>query len=180
MEETELFAPYGGELIDLLVDTDRIELLKNIAGKLTDITLTDRQMCDLELLATGAFSPLRGFMVQSEYASVLDRMQLQSGLVWPMPICLDVGDLSARTLEAGQSVALRDAEGFLLAVMHIEDIFSVDKEKEAERVYGTLDPSHPGVDHLMNACGDTLYRRPHRDDPPSPSFRFSAAEDVSG
>lgn len=155
MEETEPFTPYGGELIDLLVDTDRIELLKNIAGKLTDITLTDRHMCDLELLATGAFSPLRGFMVQSEYASVLDRMQLQNGLVWPLPICLDVGDLSARTLEAGQSVALRDAEGFLLAVMHIEDIFPADKEKEAERVYGTLDPSHPGVDHLMNACGDT-------------------------
>ncbi|EPR40016.1 MULTISPECIES: bifunctional sulfate adenylyltransferase/adenylylsulfate kinase [Desulfococcus] len=155
MDQMDAPAPYGGELVNLLVDDERIELLKKIAGKLTELTLTDRQMCDVELLATGAFSPLRGFMVQSEYASVLDRMQLQNGLVWPLPICLDVNDLAARTLEAGQSVALRDAEGFLLAVMHIEDIFPAEKEKEAEKIYGTRDPAHPGVDHLMNACGDT-------------------------
>jgi len=148
-------APYGGELVDLLVDDDRIELLKNIAGQLTDITLTERQMCDLELLATGAFSPLKGFMIQSEYASVLDRMQLQNNLLWPLPICLDVNDHLGQTLEAGQSVALRDSEGFLLAVMHIEDIFPADKEKEAEMVYGTRDTAHPGVDHLMHTGGAT-------------------------
>lgn len=155
MEDMELSAPYGGELVNLVVDEERNGLLKDIARKLTDITLTDRQMCDLELLATGALSPLRGFMVQSEYASVLDRMQLQNGLLWPLPICLDVNGLAGKGLEAGQSVALRDGEGFLLAVMHIEDIFAAEKEKEAEMVYGTRDPSHPGVDHLLNACGST-------------------------
>ncbi|WP_373500771.1 bifunctional sulfate adenylyltransferase/adenylylsulfate kinase [Desulfococcus sp.] len=155
MEEMDASAPHGGELVNLVADDERTGLLKDIARKLTDITLTDRQMCDLELLATGALSPLRGFMVQSEYASVLDRMRLQNGLLWPLPVCLDVNGLAARGLEAGQSVALRDAEGFLLAVMHIEDIFMAEKEKEAEMVYGTRDPSHPGVDHLMNACGDT-------------------------
>ena len=155
MEEMELSTPYGGELVNLVVDEERTELLKDIARKLTDITLTDRQMCDLELLATGALSPLRGFMVQSEYASVLDRMRLQNGLLWPLPICLDVNGLAGKGLEAGQSVALRDGEGFLLAVMHIEDIFAAEKEKEAEMVFGTRDPSHPGVDHLLNACGST-------------------------
>jgi sulfate adenylyltransferase len=111
-------------------------------------------MCDLELIATGAFSPLAGFMVNADYESVLNRMRLQDGTFWPMPICLDVSDLQAQRLEAGQSVALRDPEGFLLAVLHIEDIWEVEREKEARQVFGTLDERHPGVRHLFHATGD--------------------------
>jgi len=153
MNYDSFVVPHGGSLVNLLVDEGRAALLKEIALNLPDITLNDRQLCDLELLSTGAFSPLQGFMNRSDYESVLDRMRLQSNLLWPIPICLDVNELKARSLEAGQSVALRDAEGFLLAVMHIEDIWPADPEKEALKVYGTSSRSHPGTDYLFNRTG---------------------------
>jgi sulfate adenylyltransferase len=146
--------PHGSELVDLLVDEERARLLKEIALNLPDITLNERQMCDLELMATGAFSPLKGFMARSDYESVIDRMRLQNDILWPIPICLDVDELKARSLEAGQSVALRDPEGYLLAVMHIEDIWPIEREKEAQLVYGTLDQSHPGTDYLYTGTRD--------------------------
>ncbi|MGE0084819.1 MAG: bifunctional sulfate adenylyltransferase/adenylylsulfate kinase [Desulfococcaceae bacterium] len=148
--ETE---PYGGSLVNLLVDPERAGLLKDIAKNLPDITLSDRQMCDLELLATGAFSPLKGFMIRSDYESVLDRMRLQNDMVWPLPVCLDISTLRAANLEAGQSVALRDGEGFLLGIMHIEDIWQPDREKEAVRIYGTDSPAHPGAEYLLRKSG---------------------------
>jgi sulfate adenylyltransferase len=154
MNDTNGLTPHGGELIDLLVDEKRAQLLKEISLNLPDIILNERQMCDLELLACGAFSPLKGFMSRSDYESVLDRMRLQNKVLWPIPICLDVDELRARSLEAGQSVALRDPEGYLLAVMHITDIWPVEREKEAQLVYGTLDRSHPGTDYLFAAAGD--------------------------
>jgi sulfate adenylyltransferase len=144
---------HGGRLVNLVADDARAELLKNIVLNLPEIPLNDRQMCDLELLATGGFSPLTGFMVRSDYESVLDRMRLQDNSLWPLPICLDVSERKAASLEVGQSVALRDPEGFLLAVMHIEDIWPADREKEARLVYQTMDVSHPGVAYLLEKTG---------------------------
>jgi sulfate adenylyltransferase len=146
--------PHGGRLINLLVDAERADLLKDISLNLPDLTLSDRQLCDLELLATGAFSPLDGFMSRADYESVLDRMRLQDDTLMPIPICLDVKDLQAQQLEAGQSVALRDPEGYLLAILHIEDIWPVNREKEAQQVYGTRDRAHPGTHYLFNQAGD--------------------------
>jgi sulfate adenylyltransferase len=157
MKDINGVIPHGGELIDLRVDEERAHLLKEITLNLPDITLNERQMCDLELLAYGAFSPLKGFMTRSDYESVLDRMRLQNGVLWPIPICLDVSGLRARKFEAGQSVALRDPEGYLLAVMHIEDIWPVEREKEARLVYGTLDQSHPGTEYLFKTSGDYYF-----------------------
>ncbi len=154
MKRASKVESHGGSLVNLMVDEERAAVLKEIALNLPDITLSDRQLCDLELLATGAFSPLDGFMTRSDYESVLDRMRLQSGLLWPIPVCLSVSDTQARTLEAGQSVALRDSEGFLLAIIHMEDMWPVDREKEAMQVYGTTDRSHQGVEHLFNTEGD--------------------------
>jgi len=153
MTEENNTAPHGGSLVNLLVDDERAAILKDIVINLSDITLNDRQLCDLELLANGAFSPLTGFMTRSDYESVLDRMRLQNDSLWPIPICLDVSDLQAHNLEAGQSVALRDPEGFLLAVMHIEDIWKINPEKEAARVYGTKDKAHPGSNYLLTRAG---------------------------
>ncbi|MFP4307684.1 MAG: bifunctional sulfate adenylyltransferase/adenylylsulfate kinase [Desulfococcaceae bacterium] len=150
----DLAANSAAPLVDVRVEPERIPMFKEFANNLSEIALSERQMCDLELIATGAFSPLTGFMVNADYESVLNRMRLQNGSFWPMPICLDVSDLQARRLEAGQSVALRDPEGFLLAVLHIEDIWEVDREKEARQVFGTLDKGHPGVRHLFHATGD--------------------------
>ena len=146
--------PHGGKLVDLRVDENRSAVLKKIALNFPDISLNSRQLCDLELLATGVLSPLDGFMKRPDYESVLDRMRLQSDVLWPIPICLDIPGTLARTLEAGQSLALRDPEGFLLAILHIEDIWPVDREKEATFVYGTSDTEHPGVHYLFNTLGD--------------------------
>jgi len=131
-------APHGGKLVDLVADQERAALLKKIAFNLPDITLNERQSCDLEMLATGAFSPLTGFMKRSDYESVLDRMRLQNNTLWPIPICLDVGELKARRLEAG----------------HVEDIWKIDRKKEAAQVYGTLDRTHPGTEYLFKQTGD--------------------------
>ena len=145
---------HGGKYINLLVDADRSALLKKISLDLPSITLDERQLCDFELLSTGAFSPLDGFMTRSNYESVLDRMKLQDGTLWPMPVCLDISEPAARPLEAGQSVVIRDPEGFLLAIMHVQDIWKPDKQKEANLLFGTNDRSHPGVDHLLGSTGD--------------------------
>lgn len=154
MSHGDWVEPYGGELVDLRVNKDRQEVLKDLALNLPEVILNDRQMCDLELLGIGAFSPLRGFLTRADYESVLDRMRLQDGLLWPVPICLDVNRMQAESLEAGQSLALRDQEGFLLAVMHVEDIWPIDKERECHHVFGTLDKDHPGVQYIMGASGD--------------------------
>jgi len=154
MKNTETIEPHGGSLINLLVDEKRQTILKDVAFNLSDITLNDRQLCNLELLATGAFSPLKGFMTRTDYESVLDRMRLQNGDLWPIPICLDISETKAKSLEAGQSVALRDPEGFLLAIMEIEEIWAVEVEKEALQVFGTSDQGHPGVQQLYKKAGN--------------------------
>lgn len=154
MKNTSTVGYHGGSAIQLIVNEERATMLKNIALNLPDITLNDRQLCDLELLATGVFSPLDGFMTRPDYEAVLDRMRLQSGVLWPIPVCLSISDTKARTLEAGQSLALRDHEGFLLAIMHIEDMWSVNREKEALLVYGTTNTAHQGVQYLYNTEGD--------------------------
>lgn len=140
-------------IVNLLVDDAQHQVLKKLTSTLPDVILNERQICDFELLVTGVFSPLTGFMTRVDYESVLDRMRLSSGHLWPVPICLDIHDTLAGTLEAGQSVVLRDPEGFLLGVMTLEDIWPVDKDNEAMAVYGTRDPAHPGVDYLRSKCG---------------------------
>nr|MDJ0876677.1 adenylyltransferase [Desulfobacterales bacterium] len=94
-------------LVNLVADPERQKLLKDLSLNLPELSLNERQMCDLELLATGVFSPLDRFMNRSDYESVLDRMRLQDGALWPIPICLDITATQAQSLEAGQSVALR-------------------------------------------------------------------------
>ena len=146
--------PHGGELVSLMADEERAAVLKELSFSLPDVTLNERQMCDFELIANGAFSPLEGFMTRMDYEAVLDRMRLQSGIIFPLPICLDISEIQAKSLEPGQSVALRDPEGFLLAVMHIEDIWPVERDREAEMVYGTGNREHPGVNYLYTILQD--------------------------
>jgi sulfate adenylyltransferase len=143
--------PHGGEqLVDLLADEVRAEDLKQISGAFPAISLTQRQLCDLELLMNGAFTPLTGFMGQTAYASVLDSLSLPDGTLWPMPIVLDVAETLADKLAPGDTLALRDGEGFMPAVLHVEEIWRPDRRHEAQKVYGTTDPAHPGVRYLLN------------------------------
>lgn len=148
-----LIIPHGGELINLIVDEERRKVLKDLSLHIPSITLSARQLCDLELIMNGAFSPLRGFMTHPDYESVLDRIRLQEGTLWPIPICLDVTEVEASQLESGQSVAIRDPEGFMLAVIHVEEIWAIDKEREARAIYETTDTAHPGVDYLFHQTG---------------------------
>ena len=141
------------ELSNLLVTEEQHILLKDLSASMPDVILNDRQICDFELLTTGVFSPLKGFMKHGDYVSVLDHMRLETGELWPVPVCLDIPESLAIKLEIGQSVALRDPEGFLLGVINIEDIWPLDIEKEAMAVYNTLDKSHPGVNYLYNKSG---------------------------
>ena len=148
-----LIKPHGGELINLIVDEDRKNALKDLSLHIPSIMLSEHRLFDLELLMNGAFSPLTGFMTNPDYESVLDRMLLQDGTLWPIPICLDVTEVEASRLESGQSVAIRDPEGFMLAVMHVEEIWPIDKKREAQAIYGTMDITHPGVDYLFHQIG---------------------------
>ena len=107
--------------------------------------LSARQLCDLELLLSGAFSPLSGYLGREDYESVCDAMRLADGTLWPMPVTLDLPEDRADGLERGCPLALRDPEGVMLAVLHLEEVWKPDPQAEAERVYGTRNPAHPGV-----------------------------------
>jgi sulfate adenylyltransferase len=145
-----LIEPHGGTLRDLRVGPERAHELGEAARDLPSWTLTDRQLCDLELLATGAFSPLDGFMTRLEHEAVCADLRLPDGLLWPIPITLDVPEQLAVELEPGSQLALRDAEGVMLAVIHVADAWQPDREREAREVFGTTDPAHPGVGHLLD------------------------------
>ncbi|MGH8931143.1 MAG: bifunctional sulfate adenylyltransferase/adenylylsulfate kinase [Egibacteraceae bacterium] len=144
-----LIAPHGGELVDLLVDADRAAQLKAASVDWPSWDLTPRQLCDLELLCNGGFSPLRGFLGQADYESVCERMRLIDGTLWPIPITLDVPEELAQSLEPGSMLALRDPEGVMLAALHVEQRYCPDRHAEAQAVFGTTDVAHPGVAYLL-------------------------------
>ncbi|MCA1805929.1 MAG: sulfate adenylyltransferase [Xanthomonadaceae bacterium] len=147
--------PHGGRLVSRLVDADSAEHLKDESKDFPSLTLTQRQTCDLELLLNGAFSPLESFMDKAAYDGVLDNMRLPDGTLWPMPIVLDVPATFAAKLQPGLRIALRDAEGFMPAVLKVWDIWQPDKRREAEAVYGTTSDQHPGVRYLYEQVKDT-------------------------
>ncbi len=142
--------PHGGALKDLYLPEHKADEEKLVAKDYPSWDLTQRQTCDLDLLMNGAFSPLEGFLGREDYESVCDTMRLSSGVLWPMPITLDVSDALAESVEVGQTIALRDPEGVLLATMEVSDKWTPDLGSEAERVFGTRDDTHPAVDFLLH------------------------------
>lgn len=146
----DLIAPCGGELVDLFADADRVAELKEASLSMPSCDLSPRQQADLDLLMNGAYSPLRGFMVRADYERVLQEMRLADGTLWPLPITLDVGESLGDKLAPGQSLALRDLEGVLLAVLLIKEVWRPDRAAEAKALYGTSDPDNPRVDQLLS------------------------------
>ncbi|MFP7754520.1 bifunctional sulfate adenylyltransferase/adenylylsulfate kinase [Thermodesulfobacteriota bacterium B35] len=139
----------------LIVHFRRAEQLRADAVELASLDLNTRQLCDLESLLNRAFYPLSGYLNQEDYQAVLADMRLADGSVWPVPICLDVSERFAASLSPGQCIALNDQEGFLLALLTVEDVWRPDKRHEAEAVYGTADATlHPGVRYLYEQVGD--------------------------
>ena len=133
-----------------------IKVLQEEAVSLKNIVLSNRQVCDIELILNKAFNPLDGFMNKNDYENVLKNMRLANNSLWPIPITLDASYsfIKDNNLKANKKIALRDKEGFLIAIMTIKDIWKIDKEKEANYVYGTTNKSHPGVNYLFNKTQD--------------------------
>lgn len=150
----QITSPYGGTLNDLQVGPKRVAELKAAARDFTSLDLSPRQLCDLELLANGALSPLAGFLGRQDYESVCERMRLADGTLWPVPITLDVSVKFAASLVPGQMLALRDIEGTMIAALNVSEIWEPNKSIEAEALYGTSQPTHPEVEYLMHKTGD--------------------------
>lgn len=147
---TDTINAHGGQLLNLYVDSENLQAEKDKTQQGKSWDLSKRQLCDVELLLNGAFSPLDGFLTQKDYESVLSSMRLGDGTLWPMPITLDVSESFAKSIEIGEMIALRDAEGVLIANMTISDCWKADKLKEAEAVFSMTDISHPGVDYVLH------------------------------
>jgi len=146
---SELISPHGGTLKQLYLDGEARQRMREQARNYVGWNLTARQLCDLELLLNGGFSPLEGFMGQADYAAVLAGMRLADGTLWPMPITLDVDPAFADKLKLGDWIGLHDPEGVLIAVMRVDDRWQPDLGAEGEAVFGTRDEAHPGVAHLL-------------------------------
>ena len=129
---------------------NNLDLVPELYETEKPLDLTKRQICDIELLLNGSFSPLIGFMKQTDYSKVLEEMRLESGALWPMPITLDVTKKFSLKLAIGEEIALKDQEGTILAIMKITDKWTPNKVIEAKKVYGTTDINHPGVNYLLN------------------------------
>ncbi len=153
-----LIAPYGGRLVDLRVPAEEAPALRAAAGRLPSLQLSDRSVCDLELLASGAFSPLDRFMGRADYDRVVTEMRLASGSLFPIPITLPAEPDPA--LRVGADIALRDARNDLLAVMTIEEVYEWDWREVAARVLGTVDARHPLVAEMARWGRVQLAGRP--------------------
>jgi sulfate adenylyltransferase len=153
--ESSNIAPHGGHLVDRRTpDEHRKELVREALG-LPRIRLDARTLSDLQMIASGVFSPLEGFMLREDYESVVEDMRLSSGLAWSMPVTLSVEEDNARSLSEGSLVALVNGSGEPVATMFLRDRYIYDKEREAREVYRTTDQDHPGVDYLYRQ-GDVL------------------------
>ncbi|PKP70891.1 MAG: adenylyltransferase [Alphaproteobacteria bacterium HGW-Alphaproteobacteria-4] len=138
---------------ELYVSHESALKLKVEAGNLPSWDLTPRQTCDLELLMNGGFNPLKGFLGQADYESVVETMRLADGTLWPMPITLDVSEAFAAKIEPGQDIALRDQEGVILAILSVTDKWVPNKANEAAKVFGADDLAHPAVNYLHHQAG---------------------------
>jgi len=147
---TNLIAPHGGTLKDLYLSREDAVAAKQAAVDYPSWALTQRQLCDVKLLLNGGFSPLDGFLAEADYNGVVENMRLADGNLWPMPVMLDVTEQAAEAVGPGDQLALRDPEGWLVAVMTVESKWTPDRRHEAERVFGTTDEAHPGVFYLLN------------------------------
>jgi sulfate adenylyltransferase len=154
-----LIRPHGGELVDRTgerpVDLDALEI----------VTLTSREVSDLDMLASGALSPLEGFMGREDYESVVDSMRLASGLPWALPVCLAVDEAPA-----GDRVALAGADGRKLAVLEVAEVYEYDRDREAENCFRTADEAHPGVARLYAQKPRYLAGRVSVFERPEPTF----------
>lgn len=177
---SETISAHGGTLINRFVAADeRTETLTR-ARALPTLSITRRQISDLELIAIGAVSPLSGFLGPDDYKSVVHTMHLANGLPWSIPLTLSVDSAQADSLAEGQEVALTDETGEPLAILTVSSIYDYDKEVEAQNVYRTTEAAHPGVaalyaqgDKLVGGAVSVIQLPPHED---FPSYYLTPAQ----
>lgn len=148
-----MISPHGGVLKNQSLGTPALETWQDALPTMPSWYLTQRQLCDIELILNGGFSPLSGFMTHLDYKRVLTEMRLASDVLWPMPITLDVTKEFGAEAVLGEPIALRDHEGTLIGIMRVDDNWQPDKVEEAQAVFGTTDEAHPGVRYLMRQAG---------------------------
>jgi sulfate adenylyltransferase len=150
-QNVETIAPHGGRLVRRLAEGAEGKRLAAKAQGLPTLRLNRRNICDLEMIAVGAYSPLEGYVGRKDYESVLTTMRLSNGLPWSIPITLRVDPEEAARLKEGNEIALTAESGKPLAILHLEEKYTYDKKLAAKSVYGTDSAEHPGV--------QTLYQR---------------------
>ena len=138
-------APHGGQLVSCLVTGDRRDALLDKAKSLPRVQLDERAQSDVEMIAVGAFSPLRGFLGAADYRAVVEHMRLTNGLPWSIPVTLPVSRAQADPLTEGTEVALVDERNTVLAILDLAERYLPNREEEAQKVYGTPEAAHPGV-----------------------------------
>ena len=150
-----IIKPHGGKLCSPMLNKKHLREVNNDILQLKSWTLTDRQLCDIELILNGGFSPLDGFMNQDDYNSVCEKNRLKNNLLWPIPITLDISNSFADKLDTNEKIVLRDKEGFAIALLTVSDLWHPEKDKEAHHIYETTDTNHPGVNFLLNDTHST-------------------------
>ena len=147
----EIVQPHGGTLINCFAAKDEIEALVEEAKTLNSLIVSKRVLCDIEMIAIGAFSPLKGFVDKKDYDSIVVSMRLFNGLVWPIPITLQVNEEDYKRLKNQKKIALRDESNKTVAVLILKEIYEPDLKKEADSVFKTTDENHPAVKYLFTA-----------------------------
>jgi len=145
-----LSRPHGGRLVKRIVSEKRRERLLEEANEVVNIEISNDMALDLVNIAQGVFSPLEGFMLQDDFLNVLHEMRLTTDVPWTIPIVLDVSPEEIPDVKVGDDVALKDRDGKVLALLHIEEIYGYDKKEFAEKVFKTTDMAHPGVARVMS------------------------------
>ena len=145
-----MIKPHGETLVSFHLSADELSEYSELSNNISSLTLSLKQQCDLEMISNGAFSPLSTFNNQKDYEEILLNNKLSNGLVWPIPIVLDVPDQFLKSLDKNEYISLRNTEGFLLAILKVKEFWAPNKKEEANLVFKSNDPNHPGVDYLFN------------------------------
>ena len=145
-----MIKPHGKTLVSFHLSADELSEYSELSNNISSLTLSLKQQCDLEMISNGAFSPLSTFNNQKDYEEILLNNKLSNGLVWPIPIVLDVPEQFLKSLDKNEYISLRNTEGFLLAILKVKEFWAPNKKEEANLVFKSNDPNHPGVDYLFN------------------------------
>ena len=142
--------PHGNTLVSFHLSKGELQEYSELSNTVSSLTLSLKQQCDLEMILNGAFSPLLTFNNQKDYEEILLNNKLLNGVIWPIPIVLDVPNDFLKALDKNEHISLRNAEGFLLAILKVREFWSPNKKDEANSIFKTIDENHPGVDYLFN------------------------------